>query len=90
MKLKWLNITWGQLASPSARKVWIEIKPQPAYFKAIWSPSARKVWIEIAVDKCRTDEIVGSPSARKVWIEISVFTSTVVFNLVTFREEGVD
>ena len=57
-------------ASPSARKVWIEM----SLFRQIKminfeSPSARKVWIEILIVDHTLDKL-ASPSARKVWIEI--------------------
>ena len=36
------------MASPSARKVWIEISDAGVSVVTFRSPSARKVWIEIA------------------------------------------
>ena len=71
--LKFITLLMFQLArqSPSARKVWIEIKQFYVCNTFIKSPSARKVWIEIFA----THNILGgvsSPSARKVWIEIDL------------------
>ena len=37
--------------SPSARKVWIEMKPFNGKVTVKASPSARKVWIEIEEDE---------------------------------------
>ena len=57
--------------SPSARKVWIEIKTENYLNeKGRMSPSARKVWIEIKNWKLFERKGPKSPSARKVWIEI--------------------
>ena len=80
----------GSTASPSARKVWIEIeKGAGTETGDEGSPSARKVWIEIGEHPDVT-EPVQSPSARKVWIEITFATVTSGIYSVTFREEGVD
>ena len=59
-------------ASPSARKVWIEIVLPCCDREGIMSPSARKVWIEMCSVRTFTRYASASPSARKVWIEIGL------------------
>ena len=80
---------YQQTRSPSARKVWIEIYVLTLNCANLLSPSARKVWIEIGTLFWKS-VIQPSPSARKVWIEILPPPIYILFQSVTFREEGVD
>ena len=91
MKLNPKRAFNGSVASPSVRKVWIEIStPLVTLPCEVSSPSVRKVWIEIIglYSSCVTSQ---SPSVRKVWIEILFGHLIDLFrSLVTFRKEGVD
>ena len=78
------------LASPSARKVWIEIKTAPSTCYSEWGhlPQGRcglKYLGPVPNEVC-----TWSPSARKVWIEIVEDILAEDWLFVTFRKEGVD
>ena len=73
LKSKFVRNVFGNSASLSARRVWIEIISAAEEIKKYKSLSARRVWIEI---RSAADEIkkYKSLSARRVWIEIGTVT----------------
>ena len=76
--------------SPSARKVWIEIRQAVVDLVESWGhlPQGR---CGLKSSYCpRKTLVVMSPSARKVWIEITLSGIFIKPSYVTFRKEGVD
>ena len=79
-----------KLASPSARKVWIEIKSHALTIYAIQRHLPQGRCGLKLISNYNTIIRQVSPSARKVWIEINAMFNFIKLKLVTFRKEGVD
>ena len=77
-------------ASPSARKVWIEILQEVQEDSEFVSPSARKVWIEM-LHQCKAASIIRRrlPQGR-CGLKYNYKVGKEGKDAVAFRKEGVD